>query len=119
MRVRNLRIRAGCLIAVRCRFRGGSRKAVDVHPQEALFADFPFDINDFQPFRAGNSLGGFANFFQLQAETPRPKAVRRPLTSPTGPTKKWACAHPSCDPLQSEMRVYAPDNTKARHPKRG
>src|SRR5712671_7215005 len=89
------------------------RKAIDIHPQEALLADFPLDVNDFQPFRARYSLGGFANFFQLKAETPRPKPVSRPLHP--AQQKSGLAPTPSCDPLQSEGQVYAQCKAKARH----
>src|SRR6266446_3120860 len=94
-----------------------NRNAIDVHPQEALFADFPLDVNDFQPFRACYPLGGFANFLQLQAETPRPKPVSRPLQP--AQQKSGLAPTPSCDPLQSETKVYARDKAKARHAPRG
>src|SRR5882762_6846857 len=96
----------------RGRIRGRNRKAIDVHPQEALFADFPFDINNFQPFRACNPLGGFANFFHLQAKTPRPMPVKRPLAP--AQQKSGLAPTPSCDPIQSETTVYAPGKAKAR-----
>lgn len=70
IRMRNLGVRVGRLAIF-----GSRRNPVDVHPQEALLADFPFDVNDFQTFRSGDPLGSFANFFQLQAETPRPRPV--------------------------------------------
>src|SRR6266446_8773526 len=48
------------------------RNSIDVHPQEPLLADFPFDINDFQAFRTRHPLGSAADFFQIHVETPRP-----------------------------------------------
>src|SRR6267378_2121479 len=48
------------------------RYPIDVHPQEPLLADFPFDINDFQAFRTRHPFGSAADFLQIHAETPRP-----------------------------------------------
>jgi len=53
-------------------------KAIDVYAQEALPADFPLDINDFQTFRTGHPLGGRANTFQVHAKNPR---LPRPASS--------------------------------------
>jgi hypothetical protein len=46
-------------------------------------------------------------------ETPRPW----PVSSAPQPasTKKWACAHSSVRPLQSEIRVYSRATAKARY----
>src|SRR4029077_14500897 len=74
-----------CRVAYRCSRLG---HPVDVHPEEPLFADLPFDINDFQALRTRHPLGGFADFLQIQAETPPPQPVRTTLRP--APTKKWA-----------------------------
>ncbi len=87
--------------------------AVDIDPQKALPADFPFDVNNLQAFRARHPLGGFPNFLENHAGTPRPSTNRRALQPAA--TKKWACAHSPCDPLQSEDRVYSGDTAKARY----
>src|SRR5262249_27674069 len=92
--------------------RRGGRNPVDIHPKEALFADLPLDVNDFQPLRTSNPLGSVANFFQLQAETPRPMPVDRPRKP--ADTKKRACAHSIVRPVTSEIKVYARDTAKAR-----
>ena len=89
------------------------------------------------PSERAYSLGGFANFLQLQAETPRPRPVLCPLTScqgkyklphlmacktspgnPAGPTKKWACAHPVVRPDTERSQSICPgqDKSKAQGP---
>src|SRR6266851_7680630 len=71
-----------------------------------------------QNFRSGyarghHSFGDRANPLQIHVETPRPW----PVSSAPQPasTKKWACAHSSVRPLQSEFRVYSHSTAKARH----
>src|SRR5271156_1468793 len=89
------------------------RHPVDIHPQKPFPSHLPFDVNDFQPFRTCYPSGGFPNFLANQAETPRPSPIRHALQPAA--TKKWACAHSPCDPLQSENRVYSRSTAKARY----
>src|SRR5712672_3364106 len=89
------------------------RHAIDVHPQKPLLPHLPFHINDFQPFRARHPLGRRTDPFQIHVKTPRALPVS---TAPQpASTKKWACAHSSVRPLQSEFRVYSRATAKARH----
>src|SRR6266404_2114734 len=113
--VRAFRPRRNYSLGRRVRLRWLSlRYAVDIYPQEPLLPHFPFHINDFKPHRARHPLGGRANPLQIHVEPPRPK----PVSSAPQPasTKKWACAHSSVRPLQSEFTVYSPATAKARHP---
>src|SRR5260370_5141418 len=89
------------------------RHAIDVHPQKSQLPHFPFHINDFQPLRARHPLCARANPLQTHVEPPPPW----PVSSAPQPasTKKWACAHSSVRPLQSEFRVYSRSTAKARH----
>src|ERR1700687_631006 len=89
------------------------RYAIDINPQKSLRPHLPFHVTDFRPFRARPPRGGRANPLQIHVETPRPW----PVSSAPQPasTKKWACAHSSVRPLQSEFRVYSRATAKARH----
>src|SRR5207248_6518762 len=62
------------------------RHAVDVHAQEPLLADFPFDINDFQAFRTRHALGGRADFLQIHCRDST--TVAGSHCTPPGPNKK-------------------------------
>jgi hypothetical protein len=94
------------------------RSPVDNYPKEAVLADFPLNIKYFKPFGPGNPLGGFADFFQIQLETPRAMPVYSAL-QPAQQKSGLAPTH-SCDPLQSEIAVYSAFKSKARYgPKSG
>src|SRR6267143_2281479 len=93
-----------------------TRNLVDVHPQEPLLADFPFDINDFQAFRTRHALGSAADFLQIHAETPRPRPVRSALQP--APTKKWACSplivRPASERYHSIFALHGKSKVRGR-----
>jgi uncharacterized protein YdgA (DUF945 family) len=64
---------------VRVGWSGSFRETVYIHPEESLFSNFPFDVGDFQAFRTRHPLGSLADFFQIQAKTPRPMPVQLAL----------------------------------------
>src|SRR6266702_3134403 len=82
--------------------------AVDVHAQKPLLADFPFDINDFQPFRTRHPLGGGADLLQIHYRDsssiaglhytppgPNKKVGSRPLVRSTRFRAKWKYIPPA------------------------
>src|SRR2546429_8030422 len=87
----------------------GLGHAVDVHAQKPLLADFPFDINDFQPFRTRHPLGGGADLLQIHYRDsssiaglhytppgPNKKVGSRPLVRSTRFRAKWKIGRASC-----------------------
>src|SRR6266576_3773526 len=101
----------------------GLGHAVDVHAQKPLLADFPFDINDFQPFRTRHPLGGGADLLQIHYRDsssiaglhytppgPNKKVGSRPLVRSTRFRAKWKYIPPArqkqdtgspCPPVRS------------------
>ena len=94
-------------------YHGSLGKTVDIHPKESLFSNLPFDVGDFQAFRARYPLGSLANFFQIQAKTPR--AWQSSLSCDREQQKSGLAPTYSCDPLQSENRVYSRGTVNARY----
>src|SRR6266446_10512691 len=68
---------------------------INVDSQEALLADFPFDVHHVQAQRARHSLGGFADALQIHLRLPavprnfvRWPPIPRPPALPFAPNKK-------------------------------
>src|SRR5579859_4455422 len=90
----------------------GRRRPVNVKPQQALLAHLPFDVDDFNAYRACHALCCLANLVQVHRH---PETHGWPATlrysrnavparfSP--PTKKWARAHLNFRPTSNNDSI--------------